>query len=93
MDLLQASESLLTGRWLESGKDVIADPVRERIEWLINHNLKKVGTSKCGWNICFTDPIDGRFWLLTYLQSDMHGGGPPTLRVAETEEVKSIVTV
>ncbi len=93
MDLLQPSESLLTGRWLESGKNVIADPVCERVEWLVNHHLKKVGSSKCGWDIFFTDPIDGRFWLLSYPQSHMHGGGPPTLSVVATDDIKNIVMV
>ncbi|MDP2538158.1 Imm27 family immunity protein [Alteromonas stellipolaris] len=93
MDLLLPSESELAGRWVESNAKVIADSVCERIDWLVNNHLQKIGTSKCGWELFFTDPIDGRFWLLTYPQSHMHGGGPPVLKVVATEGVKNIVTV
>ncbi|GIU10689.1 hypothetical protein TUM4261_21110 [Shewanella sp. c952] len=93
MDLLQPSESLLTGRWLESGKSVIADPVCKRIEWLVNHHLKKVGSSECGWDIFFTDLIDGRFWLLSYPQSHLHGGGPPTLSAVAVDKINNIIMV
>jgi len=93
MDLLQPSEFELAGRWVESNAKVVADSACERIDWLVNNHLQKIGTSKCGWDIFFTDPIDGRFWVLSYPQGHMHGGGPPTLKVAVTEDVKNIVTV
>jgi hypothetical protein len=93
MDLLQPSELALTGRWVLSNENVIADPVCERIEWLVNNHLKKNGTSECGWEILFTDPIDGRYWLLSYPQSHMHGGGPPDLKVVGTEFVENMARV
>ncbi|MFY8275577.1 Imm27 family immunity protein [Pseudoalteromonas sp. SSDWG2] len=93
MDLLLPSESELAGRWVESNAKVIADSVCERIDWLVNNHLQQIGTSKCGWALFFTDPTDGRFWLLTYPQSHMHGGGPPVLKVVTTEDLKNIVKV
>jgi len=93
MDLLQPSEILLTGRWLESGKNVISDPVCERIGWLVNHHLKNIGASKCGWDVFYKDPEDDRFWLLSYPQSHMYGGGPPTLSIVAIDEVEDIVMV
>ncbi|PKG68428.1 hypothetical protein CXF64_14705 [Pseudoalteromonas sp. GutCa3] len=93
MDLLQSSESALAGCWVESDVKVIADSVCERIDWLVNNHLRKVGTSKCGWDVYFNDPIDGRFWLLSYPQGHMHGGGPPLLKVVATDDINNIVTV
>ena len=93
MDLLQPSELELTGRWLESDGNVIADSICERINWLVNNHLQKHSVSKCGWDVLFIDPTDGRYWLLSYPQSHWHGGGPPDLKVVSIENFNNIKMV
>jgi len=36
----------------------------------------------------YRDPDDGRYWERTYPQSELHGGGPPELRVLATEDAR-----
>lgn len=48
----------------------------------------KIGTADDGWSILYQDKEDGRYWELTYPESGMHGGGPPTLTWLKFEEVE-----
>lgn len=59
----------------------VNQPVWDRINWLIENKLVKVGIGKesGGWEHLFRDPADGRYWLLTYPFGALQGGGPPSL--------------
>lgn len=74
------NETLITGRWFTSDGRVVVDEACERIEVLTQSHLVQVGQDGSGWDTRYRDPNDGRFWELTYPQSDIHGGGPPQLR-------------
>ncbi len=87
---LDSEEVFLEGKWEEKDGSVKKDATAARIEWLIHHWLKKVAASQDGWTILYQDLTDQRFWELTYPHSEMHGGGPPTLRYLSREEAKSI---
>ena len=39
------------------------------------------------WDTLFRDPRDGRLWEKIYPMSEMHGGGPPTLRLLPESDV------
>lgn len=82
MKNLQADEAELVGARLVGDKMDIDAQACARIDWLLNNALKIFGFSEesGGWDKLYRDPADGRFWLLTYPFSEMHGGGPPTLR-------------
>lgn len=82
MSLLLPEESELRGHWLLVDGKVVGDDTCRRIENLIS-GLDQISTSVDGWKKLFRDPRDGRHWELVYLQSEMHGGGPPTLRVVD----------
>jgi hypothetical protein len=86
---LNPSETELNGNWIIQGGDVVADKVCSRIETLTEKYLQQVGTDQSGWDQLYLDPADGRLWELLYLQSEMQGGGPPTLRVVGLEEAKA----
>ena len=78
---LMPNETELKGTWtLDAGK-MVPDDSCTRIESLISDHLKEVGCDSSGWDKLFQDPNDGRYWELLYLNSEMAGGGPPTLRV------------
>lgn len=88
---LQPHETELVGKWIAEGNGVHRDATCERIEQLIASHLKQIAVSKelGAWETLFEDPADGRFWERTYLQSSLHGGGPPSLRCLSVDEARS----
>jgi hypothetical protein len=85
---LQPNEQILTGAWLVEDGHARGDAACERIEWLITHHLEKIANSpqSGAWETLYRDPDDGRYWERTYLQSEMHGGGPPQLKCVTTQQ-------
>ena len=79
-------EASLVGRWVVSGGKIVADDVCRRIEYLINDALVRVAADPTGWFTLYEDLVDGRYWELSYPQSEQTGGGAPRLEVLEREE-------
>lgn len=69
----------IKGGWLMVNGRMTEDDQCRRINVLIKAELEHVATSKDGWEKLYRDPRDGRYWELTYPQSEMQGGGPPAL--------------
>jgi hypothetical protein len=84
---LQPDETLLTGDWIVDGSKVVGDSVCRHIEWLIDSRVEQLATTR--WETLYRDLSDGRLWERTYPQSEMHGGGPPQLRVLSPESATS----
>ncbi len=91
MKMIRQDETKIIGHWVEVEGRVIGDERCERIKLLTNKYLKKIGFSSesGGWNTLFPEPLDKRFWERTYLHSDWHGGGPPTLISISQDEAKA----
>jgi len=89
MNPLSKDEKQLAGKWLVENRRVVADATCRRIEYLIEHLLKKCAVSPDGWSVLYQDPGDSRFWELTYPQSEMQGGGPPDLRTLDRPEAQA----
>ncbi|PZU11806.1 Imm27 family immunity protein [Sphingomonas sp.] len=89
MDELSPHETELVGRWIESDGKVRGDAVCGRIERLTGGILDVVQDhpEASGWRRLFRDIADGRYWERYYPQSEMHGGGPPALRLIADHEV------
>lgn len=85
MKKLQKNETSLVGTWNLDGVKIKKDHVCERIEWLIKECLTKVSVSDDGWTVIYQDPLDKRYWQLSYPQSHLSGGGPPSLTVKSDE--------
>ena len=49
----------------------------EAVEFAKTLDKVRVGN----WEIEYLDPTTGEKWLMDYPQSEMHGGGPPRLRL------------
>ena len=79
-------EREIHGRWIYAEGAPKADSSCERIDVLIARVLVPVAATGDGWDRLYRDPADNRLWELTYLQSAMHGGGPPTLRQLSDEQ-------
>jgi hypothetical protein len=77
---IRPDETEIRGTWTRKGAEVRQDVNCQRIEHLVEDHLTKVGHDPSGWDTLYLDPADGRYWELTYPESDSHGGGPPMLR-------------
>jgi hypothetical protein len=85
MQLLE-NEIELKGAWHEEGSGVVANEVCVRIQWLVENSFKEIAS--LNWETVYQDINDSRFWLLTYPQSNMHGGGPPSINIITNSQVK-----
>jgi hypothetical protein len=85
---IQANITALVGRWILDGGRVVVDDTCKQIEALTRTHLIKIDNDRSGWLTLYRDPDDGRFWELDYPQSELHGGGPPRLRVISLEEAR-----
>jgi hypothetical protein len=83
------SESIIKGAWLHINGTTQADDNCRRIETLIATELQELAKDKSGWDTLYQDPQDGRLWELLYPESELHGGGPPTLQVIELSQAKA----
>ena len=82
------NETKITGGWTNLNGKVQKDEATVRIEWLINNKLQKIAQDTSGWDILYLDPNDNRLWELTYPDSELHGGGPPTLSFISSAAAK-----
>lgn len=84
------NEMELTGSWIFDGTANRADSVCERIHWLTAKCLKKLAVSPQwgDWEVLYLDPVDGRYWELTYPEGNLQGGGPPQLKTLPIDEAK-----
>ncbi|MBC7556289.1 MAG: hypothetical protein H7195_04935 [Chryseobacterium sp.] len=76
---LKSEETKLIGNWIFDNEKIITDPVSERINYLIKNYLIKIKTDESGWDILYQDIEDKRYWELIFSQSNLQGGGPPSL--------------
>lgn len=86
---LKPDETDLLGKWLVVDGNVIADVNSERINALVEQYLEKVTADASGWDTLYRDPVDGRYWELTYPESSWHGGGPPRLTYLSYEQARA----
>lgn len=85
---INKEETKIVGHWIFDGTKMIADEQCKRIEWLTHNYLLKLGADSSGWDVLFQDPADKRYWERIYLNSEMHGGGPPSLILLSDSEAK-----
>lgn len=73
----------MTGRLIEEfllkGSTVVAAGDAVRIDAMLRDELVKVRDEEDGWTTLHRHKTTGAFWELTYLNSEMHGGGPRML--------------
>lgn len=77
----------LVGEWQVVGARVEANDSCQLIAQELPR-LTKLATAEAGWSTLYRDPTDSRLWELTYPQGELHGGGPPTLRVMQGDAAK-----
>jgi hypothetical protein len=85
---LRADERVICGQWELVGGKVEADENCRRIEELTQRYLHEIARDPSGWDTLYVDPSDGRFWELTYPDSESHGGGPPRLECLPRDQAR-----
>lgn len=76
---IDRNETEIIGKWVFEKDKVTPNENCKRINSLIKNHLQKIGADESGWNILYQDPEDNRYWELIYLESELQGGGPPSL--------------
>ena len=76
---IKPHEKRIIGQWRLSRGELVADDECDRIETLVDNYLDHVCDDKTGWDKLYIDPTTNQYWERVYLQSEMHGGGPPSL--------------
>ena len=84
----QAEETELIGNWKTIDGKAASDEVEDRVRQLTENYLEYIGKDRSGWETLYRDPADGRFWERIHLQSEMHGGGPESLRMILAEDAR-----
>jgi Immunity protein 27 len=85
---LSRTETVLIGSWELVSGVMKQDSVSDRIQWLTDSCLIQESVDGENWSALYIDPEDGRHWELSYPQSHLQGGGPPTLKVIAADSVK-----
>ena len=85
---IRPDETEIVGSWALVNGKVIEDENCLRLRKLAAEELTALATSNSGWEKLFRDPKDGRLWEWTHPKSEMHGGGPPSLRVISAEAAR-----
>lgn len=85
---IDSHETLIEGNWEFVDGRMNPNPTVKRIRSLINDELTKIAVSNSGWETLYRDLRDGRYWELTYLQGEMQGGGPESLRFIDGYEAE-----
>jgi Immunity protein 27 len=80
---IDPGEKAIRGSWTMVDGRMVADEVCGRINSLVESELHQVATSSGGWEKLYRDPVDGRYWELTYPQGGLQGGGPQALVLIE----------
>jgi len=78
----------LAGQWTTVDGQTVADKTCAQIEAAVK-SLVEVAKSSDGWGTLYADPDDERLWELTFPQSGLHGGGPPTLSVISRAQAQT----
>lgn len=81
---IEPHETLIVGEWHHVDARTVSDASVLRIRALICTELEKIATTSGGWETLYRDTTDGRLWELFYPHSEMHGGGPESLRCIES---------
>ncbi len=88
--MIKETEVEITCGWFYVGGEIRKTEDCDRIEQLCRDYLLKVKEDESGWVKLYIDRNDLRFWLLTYPNSEMHGGGPPNLKAVSRKDAMAI---
>lgn len=77
----------IIGKWIKLDGKISLNEDCLKINMLLEKEFKKIGFSDDGWDVLYEDP-NNEYWELIYLESELHGGGPPSLIPISLEEAR-----
>jgi hypothetical protein len=80
MEKLNKDEVQFFGTWIFKDKKIVADNVVGRIYELTENYLIKMCHDASGWDTLYKNPENNDYWELIYLDSNLQGGGAPSLK-------------
>jgi len=86
--MIYVDETEIRGCWVETNGRLVKDANTERIEELTRDYLRELKRDASGWDVLYVDPNDGRYWELSYPDSSVSGGGPPSLKYLSRDDVR-----
>jgi hypothetical protein len=78
----------IIGKWIVENGKVIENQECVDIKNLTETELEQIATREGGWVKLYKNKNTGEYWELDYPQSELQGGGPPTLEQVEAGEVQ-----
>lgn len=75
--------------WKLQGKKIIESSECLDIKRMLESELIEIATRDDGWIKLLKHKTTDEIWELDYPQSEMHGGGPPTLENLSKMEIKA----
>lgn len=88
MNQILENETEIIGQYLLVNNELVVNENVERVYNLINNNLKFLSVDESGWDALYIDESDLRLWERIYLESHLHGGGPPSLFLISYDNAK-----
>lgn len=82
---IEKDENCIQGKFVFINGKIELNDDGKRIEYLITHYLKKIKSDKSGWFILYQDELDGKYWELSYPESELQGGGVPKLQKVDND--------
>lgn len=86
--MIKPEETEFIGRILMVNEQAINDDIAQKVNYLTKNYLVKIKTNESGWDTLYQDVNDSRFWEKLFLQSELNGGGPPSLINISEEEAR-----
>lgn len=84
--MIYPNETELVGTWIIDQGTIREDETSRRINNLTINYLQNISVDDSGWYKLYRDPNDGRYWELSYPNSDIEGGGPPLLKCLSKDD-------
>lgn len=88
MSEIHADEVEIRGLWFADGGRMTSDDACKRVQRLTAEYLQEVARAKRGWEKLYRDPVDGRYWEISYPFGGGQAAGPATLRCVELAAVQ-----
>jgi len=86
---LRSNEECIVGGWEVVDGVTVEDYNTRRVFYVTSNLLHVIGEDPSAWRTLYQDKSDGRYWQLSYDNSDTHGGGTPLLRcISRLEAMK-----
>ncbi len=76
-----------------SGYNTVQNMIGSAALEFVDTNCIKVAVDDSGWDTLYKNSDDNEYWHLSYPNSEMHGGGEPSLKSISYSKAKELFDV